>query len=194
MSTAQPTVAPKTLGKVRPHQTQNEALVFEKSSPGKRAYKMPPLDVPAVDPAALLGDAHRKVPGLLPELSDDNRFFWTSGEEGVLRILRCDDCGFYIHPPGPVCPRCLSRDVAPQEVSGRGHVETFTVNYQQWIPGSDPYIIGWVSIDEQPDVRLTTNLVDVEPDDVHVGMPVRVLFEHVEDVWLPLFTPAEEAS
>ena len=62
--------APKTLGKVRPHQTQNEALVFEKSSPGKRAYKMPPLDVPAVDAAALLGDAHRKTPGLLPELSE----------------------------------------------------------------------------------------------------------------------------
>jgi glycine dehydrogenase subunit 2 len=61
---------PKTLGKVRPHQTQNEALVFEKSSPGKRAYKMPPLDVPAVDAAALLGDAHRKTPGLLPELSE----------------------------------------------------------------------------------------------------------------------------
>jgi glycine dehydrogenase subunit 2 len=60
----------KTTGKVRPHQTQNESLVFEKSSPGKRAYKMPPLDVPAVDPAELLGDAHRKVPGLLPELSE----------------------------------------------------------------------------------------------------------------------------
>src|SRR5271166_6253737 len=57
-------------GKVRPHQTQNEGLVFEKSSPGKRAYKMPPLDVPEVDPAALLGDAHRKTPGLLPELSE----------------------------------------------------------------------------------------------------------------------------
>jgi glycine dehydrogenase subunit 2 len=62
--------APRTLGKVRPHQTQNEALVFEKSSPGKRAYKMPPLDVPEVDPAVLLGDAHRKTPGLLPELSE----------------------------------------------------------------------------------------------------------------------------
>ncbi|MGD0632625.1 MAG: aminomethyl-transferring glycine dehydrogenase subunit GcvPB, partial [Terracidiphilus sp.] len=64
------TSTPKTLGKVRPHQTQNEALVFEKSSPGKRAYKMPPLDVPAVDAAALLGDVHREVPGLLPELSE----------------------------------------------------------------------------------------------------------------------------
>ena len=60
----------RTFGKVRPHQTQNEALVFEKSSPGKRAYKMPPLDVPAVDAAALLGVTHRTTPGLLPELSE----------------------------------------------------------------------------------------------------------------------------
>src|ERR1700684_3736736 len=62
--------APRTLGKVRPHQTQNESLVFEKSSPGKRAYKMPPLDVPAVNAEALLGSAVRKAPGLLPELSE----------------------------------------------------------------------------------------------------------------------------
>jgi glycine cleavage system P protein (glycine dehydrogenase) subunit 2 len=65
-----PVTSPRTLGKVRPHQTQNESLLFEKSSPGKRAYKLPPLDVPAVDPAALLGAAHRKIPGLLPELSE----------------------------------------------------------------------------------------------------------------------------
>ncbi len=59
-----------TLGKVRPHQTQNEGLVFEKSSPGKRAYKLPPLDVPAVDAKDALGDAFRKTAGLLPELSE----------------------------------------------------------------------------------------------------------------------------
>jgi len=64
------TTGPKTLGKVRPHQTQNESLVFEKSSPGKKAYKLPPLDVPAVNAAELLGDAHRKAAGLLPELSE----------------------------------------------------------------------------------------------------------------------------
>src|SRR6202161_2774430 len=59
-----------TPGKARPHQTQNEALVFEKSSPGKKAYKMPPLDVPAVDPSALLGEAARSDLGLMPELSE----------------------------------------------------------------------------------------------------------------------------
>ena len=60
----------RSIGKVRPHQTQNEGLVFEKSSPGKKAYKLPPLDVPEVDAAVLLGDAHRKTAGLLPELSE----------------------------------------------------------------------------------------------------------------------------
>ena len=68
-------------------------------------------------------------------------------------------------------------------------MHSFTVNYHQWIPRSDPYIIGLVTIDEQDDVRLTTNLVDCDPDDVRVGMPVEVVFEESEDVWLPLFAP-----
>ncbi len=61
---------PHTLGKVRPHPSQNEALLFEKSSPGKRAYKLPPLDVPAVDADALLGSTVRKDRAELPELSE----------------------------------------------------------------------------------------------------------------------------
>ena len=131
---------------------------------------------------------------VLPRLDDENRFFWTSGADGVLRILRCNNCHFYIHPPSPICPRCLSRDVAPQTVSGRGRVETFTINYQQWIPGSEPYVVAWVSIDEQPSVRLSANLIDVKPDDVAVGMEVEVTFEHVEDVYLPLFRATTDAS
>src|ERR1700688_2450360 len=56
--------------KVQSHLSQNEALVFEKSSPGKKAYKMPPLDVPVVDPQSLLGKAARADLGLMPELSE----------------------------------------------------------------------------------------------------------------------------
>jgi len=67
---ASPVTACRANGKVRSHQTQNEALIFEKSSPGKCAYKMPPLDVPEVDPSALLGEACRESTGLLPELSE----------------------------------------------------------------------------------------------------------------------------
>jgi len=60
----------QTLGKVRAHQTQNEGLIFEKSSPGKYAYKLPPLDVPAVDAKKLLGATHRADGAKLPEVSE----------------------------------------------------------------------------------------------------------------------------
>src|ERR1700760_1925947 len=56
--------------KVRSHLTQNEGLIFEKSSPGKRAYRMAELDVPAVDAASLLGGAARADLGVMPELSE----------------------------------------------------------------------------------------------------------------------------
>jgi uncharacterized OB-fold protein len=131
---------------------------------------------------------------LLPRLSEDVAFFWTAGADGVLRFQRCGDCGFRIHPPGPVCPRCLSRNLGPEDVSGRGRVESYSVNHQQWIPGSEPYIIAWVSIDEQPDIRLTTNLVDVEPENVTIGMPVVVVFEQNDDVYIPLFRPVTEGN
>jgi glycine dehydrogenase subunit 2 len=41
------------------HTSQNEGLIFEKSSAGKRAFELPPLDVPDVDPAEALGENHR---------------------------------------------------------------------------------------------------------------------------------------
>jgi len=70
MATNPQSFSSHTTGKVRPHPTQNEALLFEKSSPGKRAYKLPPLDVPAVNASALLGASHRKLSAQLPELSE----------------------------------------------------------------------------------------------------------------------------
>jgi glycine dehydrogenase subunit 2 len=56
--------------KVAAHLTQNEPLLFEKSSPGKRAYRLPPLDVPEADATKLLGDAARSEAPELPELSE----------------------------------------------------------------------------------------------------------------------------
>src|SRR6266568_4993304 len=53
------------------HTNQNEGLIFEKSSPGKRAFELPPLDVPHADPAKALGAHHRRegVEGF-PEVSE----------------------------------------------------------------------------------------------------------------------------
>jgi len=45
----------ETIRKVRPHINQNEPLLFELSSPGKKGYQLPGLDVPPVDAAGALG-------------------------------------------------------------------------------------------------------------------------------------------
>ena len=127
---------------------------------------------------------------VLPALDDDNRFFWTAGAEGELRFLRCQGCGYFVHPPGPRCPRCHSDRLAPEAVSGRGEVHSFTINHQPWDGGTDPYAIVIVSFPEQDDLRMTSNLVGCPVDDVRIGLPVQVVFEQHDDVWFPLFEPA----
>jgi len=129
---------------------------------------------------------------VLPRLTPQNRHFWTGGAEGELRFLRCAPCERYVHPPSPVCPDCLGKDLAPAAVSGRATVATFTLNHQQWVPSPDhPYAIAIVEIDEQRDLRLMTNIVHCPAESVRIGMPVRVVFENHDDVWFPLFEPAD---
>jgi len=126
----------------------------------------------------------------LPQLNDLNRFFWTGAADGKLRMQHCQDCGHWQHPAGVICPECLSRNLVPEEMSGLATVEALTLNYQPWIPGVEvPYVIAIVGLDEQKGLNLTTNIVGVAPESVHIGQRVRVVFEAVEDVYLPLFTP-----
>lgn len=125
---------------------------------------------------------------VLPRLDDRNRPFWTGGEHGELRFWRCQACGWWLHPPAPICPACLGTDLAVEAASGRGVVHTFTVNHQPWYPGLEPpYVIAIVELPEQAGLRLTTNVVGCEPGAVRIGMPVRVTFEQHDDVWLPFF-------
>lgn len=126
---------------------------------------------------------------VLPSLDEPSAFFWTSGADGRLRFLRCTACSYLIHPPAPFCPQCRSCDAAPSEVSGRATVHSFTVNSQPWDGVGDVYVIALVEIDEQPDVRLTTNIVGIDPDEVRIGMPVEVVFEDHAPVFIPLFRP-----
>jgi uncharacterized OB-fold protein len=124
----------------------------------------------------------------LPALDPGNTPFWTGGAEAELRICRCGSCWRWLHPPVPVCRFCLSTDVAPEASSGRGAVLTYTVNRQQWLPRlPPPYVIAVIALDDDPDLRLTSRLTGVDPDEVSIGMRVSVHFEHVEDIWLPLF-------
>lgn len=137
-----------------------------------------------------------KVPSRpLPQPSFASEEFWTSGADGVLRILQCADCKHYQHPPATVCGVCRSRNVSMQPVSGRAVVVGFTINVQPWLPDfPPPYVVAIVAIEEDPDARLTTNIVNCDPESVEIGLKVRVLFEQHGELFIPLFEPDPESA
>lgn len=126
----------------------------------------------------------------LPQLTFENEFFWTSGQDGILRVQECRGCSALIHPPAPVCRHCRGADVGVREVSGRAVLSAYTVNRRFSIPGLPaPYVVAQVALVEDPRVRLTTNIVDAEPDTLEIGQLVEVVFEKNDEVYLPLFRP-----
>ncbi|MEY4238990.1 MAG: hypothetical protein RL339_1591 [Pseudomonadota bacterium] len=132
-------------------------------------------------------------PRILPAIDLDSHAYWTAGKDGHLVIYRCPSCATYVHPPVPFCPTCEQTDVTAERVSGQGHVETFTVNHKQWVPGLPvPYVLALIALDEAPEVRLVGNITHCEPEDVTIGMAVEVWFEPHEDLWVPLFRPRKE--
>lgn len=132
------------------------------------------------------------MPRKLPQITSDSSAFWQGGESGRLMIHRCSTCRRFFHPPAPICPFCGSLDVAPQATTGRGRIATYTINHQAWKPElATPYVVAIVELDDQPGLRLLSNVVELVPDQVRIGMPVHVTFEQHEDVWLPLFKKAE---
>lgn len=126
-----------------------------------------------------------------PRLDAENRAFWTGGSEGRLNIMRCGDCGGYTHPPKLLCRHCQSENVAPEAVAGTGVIDTYTINYQAWMPGLEvPFVIARVRLDGVPGVFLTTNIVGCPVEQVEFDDRVRVTFEEQDGIWYPLFEKA----
>ena len=127
---------------------------------------------------------------MLPQLTPQNRHFWTGGANGELLILRCGACGRWVHPPASACPSGDGGELVPEATSGKGTVFTFTINRHPYNPAVPlPYVIAIVELPEQVGLRFTTNIVNCEPEAVTIGMPVRVLFEQYDEIFVPVFEP-----
>ncbi|CAM3333214.1 nucleic acid-binding protein [Mycobacterium intermedium] len=129
---------------------------------------------------------------LAPTISRDTEFYWNGLREQKLLIQRCGGCGTLRHPPRPMCPHCRSLSWEAIESSGEGTVYSYVMPHQPRFPFFDyPYIVALVELSEG--VRLLSNLRDIDPDDVTVGMPVEVFYETFEgasgDLVLHQFRP-----
>ena len=136
------------------------------------------------------------LPAALVDLHPDawTEPFWLEARKHRLVAPQCTSCGAFRMPPGPFCPKCRQQDVAWIELSGRGTVYSFIVTHQALIPQlADyvPYVAAVVELDDAPGIRLVTNLVDTEIDDIRIGMPVSVTWDDVHaNATIPRFRPA----
>jgi len=128
-------------------------------------------------------------PVIRPMVNRDTAFFWEGTARGELRIQKCGGCGELRHPPGPMCPSC--DETKPEHVvaSGLGEVYSYVVHHHPPVPGHTlPFVVALVELAEG--VRLLAELVDTEPDDVRVGLPVEIAFRRVDDeLTLPVWRP-----
>ncbi len=118
--------------------------------------------------------------------------YWAALRDGKLLLKHCANCGRHHSYPRPFCPHCWSDDVRWVEAGGGATLYTHSVVYRNDLPPFGPqvpYIAAVVDLDEGP--RMMTRIVDCEPDQLKIGMRLRVQTEPVtEEVSMAVFAPA----
>jgi hypothetical protein len=117
--------------------------------------------------------------------------FWLAARDKKLVAPRCGNCGHFRLPPTPFCPQCQSTEVDWVTLSGQAIVYSFAVVHG--FPGLPDITLVPVVVDlpDAPGARLVSNVIDVDPAEVYIGMPLEVLFSPIADDWqLPLFRPS----
>jgi len=128
----------------------------------------------------------------MPVVQPWARPFWEAAREGRLALQHCEDCDKPIHYPRIACPHCGSDELGWRTASGRGTLYSFTVvvsNAPSSFVADMPYVVAVVELEEG--VRLLSNIVQCEPEDLRCDMPVEVVFEKQnEEFTFPKFRPS----
>ena len=159
-------------------------------------FRPPPAGRPAVQAGAVQADAAQAdaAPAgfvLRPVISPDTAFFWAGAAAGELRIQRCGDCGALRHPPGPMCPQCGAGTQGYVVAAGTGLIYSYVVHHHPPVPGKRlPMVIVLVQLDEG--VRILGELLGADPEQVKIGLPVRVAHVRIDDeLTMPAWRLAE---
>lgn len=127
-----------------------------------------------------------------PIVSEWARPFWQGTAESKLMLQRCNDCSKYIFYPRVICPHCSSENVSWSQASGRGKVYSYTEvrnNAPSAFKSDTPYVVAVIELEEG--VRMLSNIVGCSFDELRCDMPVRVVFERLnDDIVLPKFQAA----
>ena len=131
----------------------------------------------------------------LPIMDAESEPFWAATKERKFLIRHCSACGRNHFYPRHYCPHCWSEACEWRAASGNGRIYSYTVIHHNDVPPFKemlPYIVALIDLDEG--VRVTANIVECTPDVVHVGLPVEVIYEHInDDITLPQFRPKNQS-
>ncbi|HKD67642.1 MAG TPA: Zn-ribbon domain-containing OB-fold protein [Candidatus Binataceae bacterium] len=127
---------------------------------------------------------------LILNVTRDLKPFFDAARGHKLAVQKCDKCGQLRFPPAPLCLACDSDQASWVTVSGRGQVFSFTIMHRAYHPAfKAPYTLAVIELNEG--VKITSNVIGIEPSKVKCGMPVEVVFDKLnEEVTLPKFRPA----
>ena len=127
----------------------------------------------------------------LPTTEPETEEFWKATKRHELFLQRCNACGEVIHFPRVMCYRCLSEDLGWFKSTGLGSVYSFTIIHQVAHLGFEsevPYVYAIIDLDDG--ARMISNVVNIEPSTVEVGMRVKVTFDDVTpEISIPKFEP-----
>ncbi len=122
------------------------------------------------------------IPKMQPYVNQDNREFFDAMNRQELVFQRCKNCALYLHPPRPMCPRCMSTESEWIPSTGNGSVYSFVsfVYDKAAYPGIKvPYAVALIELENEK-VRMLSNIMDVAPADIYIDMPVELTFVEIE--------------
>jgi hypothetical protein len=128
-----------------------------------------------------------------PPVSLDTAAFWDAAKEHRLVLQYCGDCERFQHPPGPVCHRCRRTSLSWRDVEGRGTVYSYTWVHKAFVPvlaEKLPYAVAVIELPGAENTRFVSNIVDVTPELLEIGLPVELVWDDYAEHSVPRFKPA----
>lgn len=119
---------------------------------------------------------------------------WEAAARSQLTAQQCGACGTFRMQPTPFCPSCLSQDVNWPILSGHGTLYSYTFARHPRV-AENGYCVGVIELDDAPGIRIISNVVEADSDELAVDMPVEIAFFQplADDFALPMFRPVRSA-
>ncbi len=123
----------------------------------------------------------------MPVITPENKPYWDAVKRGELRLQRCCGCDHIRPVPADLCPRCLSEDSEWVPMNGRGSISSWCIYHRAFHPAFEdavPYTI--IQADLEEGVRFIAPLSEKPGQALEIGQPVRIAFERIEGLALPV--------